>query len=437
MALTENCKTYQSPKDGGHVQTSSDVIELNVGGQVYYTRHATLTSIPNSLLGKLFSAKKDNSNDLARDFRGRYFIDRDGFLFRYVLDYLRDKHVVLPDHFPEKGRLKREAEYFQLPELVKILTPDDKRTDEYLHSDYDEASQGSDQRLYPSYLDPRDRRHGFITVGYKGSCAAGREGLGDPKARGLPKIFICGRIGLAKEVFGDTLNENRDPERPQERYTSRLFLKFKHLERAFDMLAESGFQIVACNSSLTASFVSRHTDDKLWCTYTEYVFYRGPSGWSSSHCDCCCKSHKSEREGESGTSYNELSTSASETQSEASSPQGTVICGPVSRQHQQPPIAHTLDRPGRKGPPMAQPPGGDGGRGGRRTDLLRARTTGPRDAALAGRGGRKGGGPPKEKLTVEQELERCIQDFRRIRIPKRFPDRKYMWQSELLRKYQM
>ncbi|KAL2077544.1 hypothetical protein ACEWY4_027048 [Coilia grayii] len=431
MALTENCKTYQSPKDGGQVQSSSDVIELNVGGQVYYTRHATLTSIPNSLLGKLFSTKKDNSNDLARDLRGRYFIDRDGFLFRYVLDYLRDKHVVLPDHFPEKGRLKREAEYFQLPELVKILTPDDKRADEYLHSDYDEASQGSDQRLYPSYLDPRDRRHGFITVGYKGSCAAGRDGLADPKARGLPKIFICGRIGLAKEVFGDTLNESRDPERAQERYISRLLLKFKHLERAFDMLAESGFQIVACNSSLTASFVSQQTDDKVWCTYTEYVFYRGPSGWSSSHCDCCCKSHKSEREGESGTSFNELSTSCSETQSEASSPQGTVIHGPTSRPP-PPPIAHTLERPGRKAGHPGQPWDGR-----RRTDLFRARTAGPRDTVMAGRGGGRKGGPTKEKLTVEQELQRCIQDFRRIKIPKHFPDRKYVWQSELLRKYQL
>lgn len=274
MALTENCKTYQSPKDGGQVQSSSDVIELNVGGQVYYTRHATLTSIPNSLLGKLFATKKDNSNDLARDLRGRYFIDRDGFLFRYVLDYLRDKHVVLPDHFPEKGRLRREAEYFQLPELVKILT-DDKRTDDYFHSDYDEPSQGSDHRLYPSYLDPRDRRHGFITVSYKGSCTAGRDGPADPKARGLPKIFICGRLGLAKEVFGDTLHEGRDPDgRVQDRYATRLLLKFKHLERAFDMLAESGFQIVACNSSLTAPFASQQTDDKVWCNNTEYVFYR-------------------------------------------------------------------------------------------------------------------------------------------------------------------
>lgn len=271
MALTENCRTYQSPKDTGCAQSgSSDVVELNVGGQVYYTRHATLTSVPNSLLGKIFSNKKDISNDLAQDIKGRYFVDRDGFLFRYVLDYLRDKSVVLPDYFPEKARLKREAEFFQLPELVKILT-----TDEFAHSDFDDASQGSDQRLYPtSYLDARDRRYGFITVGYKSSCSFGRDN--DPKARGayVPKIFICGRIGLAKEVFDDTLNESMDPNRPLDRYTSQFYLKFRHLERAFDMLAESGFHIVACNSSLTASPYNRNTDDRCLSNNTEYVFYR-------------------------------------------------------------------------------------------------------------------------------------------------------------------
>ncbi|XDV36982.1 hypothetical protein PO909_006684 [Leuciscus waleckii] len=289
MALIENCRTYQTPKDSGCAQScSSDVIELNVGGQVYYTRHATLTSVPNSLLGKLFSTKKDISNDLVQDIKGRYFIDRDGFLFRYVLDYLRDKNVVLPDYFPEKGRLKREAEFFQLPELVKILTPDD-----YIHNDFDEASLGSDQRLFPaSYLDARDRCYGFITVGYKSSCALGRDA--DPKARGIPKIFICGRVGLAKEVFGDTLNESRDPDRLPERYTSQFSLKFRHLERAFDMLAESGFHIVACNSSLTTSPHNRHTEDRNWANNTEYVFYRKYSKqqWQSViiliiKIDCC------------------------------------------------------------------------------------------------------------------------------------------------------
>lgn len=153
-------------------------------------------------------------------------------------------------------------------------------------------------------------------------------------------------------------------------------------------------------------------------------FPGGPSAWSSSHCECCCKSQKSEREGESGTSFNELSTSCSETQSEASSPQETVIARPVSQQHHH---IQTLERTMKKGPAQAMQT-----ETRRRTELLRTRTTGPRDLMTPSK--RK---PAKEKLTPEQELQKCIQDFRRIRIPERFPDRKNTWQSDLLRKYRL
>lgn len=275
MALNENCKTQPTKEQNSAQNPPSDVIELNVGGQVYYTRHSTLTSFPNSFLGKLFSNKKGSSNDLSRDFRGRYFIDRDGFLFRYILDYLRDQQVVLPDHFPERGRLKREAEYFQLPELVKLLSSDDSKLfpDDLYYSDFDDASQGSDQRFYPSYS--LDRRYGYITVAFKGVCAGGgRDGQTDAKPKKLPRIFISSRIGLAKEVFGDALNDNRDSDRPPDRYTCRFYLKFRHLERAFDMLSESGFHIVACNSSLAASPVGHYADDRIWSNYAQYIFYR-------------------------------------------------------------------------------------------------------------------------------------------------------------------
>ncbi|XP_043925620.1 BTB/POZ domain-containing protein KCTD16 [Protopterus annectens] len=278
MALSGNCRSYPTIKEQGAIPHSfPEVVELNVGGQVYYTRHSTLTSIPTSLLWKMFSPKRDLSNDLAKDAKGRFFIDRDGFLFRYILDFLRDKQVVLPDHFPEKGRLRREAEYFQLPELVKILGPDDivkQSPDDPCHSDYEDVSQGSDMRICPSSAAPSDRKWGFITLGYRGSCTLNRENQADAKFRRVPRILVCGRIALAKEVFGETLNESRDPDRAPERYTSRFYLKFKHLERAFDMLSECGFHMVACNSSLTASFVSQYTDDKTWSSYTEYVFYR-------------------------------------------------------------------------------------------------------------------------------------------------------------------
>lgn len=154
-------------------------------------------------------------------------------------------------------------------------------------------------------------------------------------------------------------------------------------------------------------------------------FPGGPSAWSSSHCECCCKSQKSEREGESGTSFNELSTSCSETQSEASSPQETVIARPVSQQHHH--HIQTLERTVKKGPAQAMQT-----ETRRRTELLRTRTTGPRDLMTPSK--RK---PAKEKLTPEQELQKCIQDFRRIRIPERFPNRKNTWQSDLLRKYHL
>uniref|UniRef100_A0A2K5I9R4 BTB domain-containing protein n=1 Tax=Colobus angolensis palliatus TaxID=336983 RepID=A0A2K5I9R4_COLAP len=278
MALSGNCSRYYPREQGAAVPNSfPEVVELNVGGQVYFTRHSTLISIPHSLLWKMFSPKRDTANDLAKDSKGRFFIDRDGFLFRYILDYLRDRQVVLPDHFPEKGRLKREAEYFQLPDLVKLLTPDEikQSPDEFCHSDFEDASQGSDTRICPpSSLLPTDRKWGFITVGYRGSCTLGREGQADAKFRRVPRILVCGRISLAKEVFGETLNESRDPDRAPERYTSRFYLKFKHLERAFDMLSECGFHMVACNSSVTASFINQYTDDKIWSSYTEYVFYR-------------------------------------------------------------------------------------------------------------------------------------------------------------------
>jgi len=51
----------------------------------------------------------------------RIFIDRDGALFRFILDYLRSENgeLILPEGFQETERLRTEADYFQLPDLIK------------------------------------------------------------------------------------------------------------------------------------------------------------------------------------------------------------------------------------------------------------------------------------------------------------------------------
>ncbi|KAI6184783.1 hypothetical protein M3Y97_00633400 [Aphelenchoides bicaudatus] len=66
-------------------------------------------------------------------------------------------------------------------------------------------------------------KSGFITLGYRGTFAFGRDGQADVKFRKLHRILVCGKAQLCREVFGDTLNESRDPDREgAERYTSRL-----------------------------------------------------------------------------------------------------------------------------------------------------------------------------------------------------------------------
>ncbi|KAK6291251.1 BTB/POZ domain-containing protein KCTD12.1 [Coregonus clupeaformis] len=290
MAMTDTERGISNRAESG--SPFSEIIELNVGGQVYVTRHITLVAVPDSLLWSMFSKKAPK--DLARDSKGRYFLDRDGFLFRYILDYLRDLNLVLPDYFPEKSRLQREAEFFQLRDLSKRLSPrmskENSINEEICQSDTEEGAlqsgTGSSSvgmetvRMMTAMSSARSqslesRKSGYITIGYRGSYTIGRDIQTDAKFRRVARITVCGKTSLAKEVFGDTLNESRDPDRPPERYTSRYYLKFNFLEQAFDKLAEVGFHMVACSSTGTCAYTSNDpNEDKIWTSYTEYVFCR-------------------------------------------------------------------------------------------------------------------------------------------------------------------
>lgn len=84
---------------------------------------------------------------------------------------------------------------------------------------------------------------GEVDISFR--LAFGRDGLADVKFRKISRILVCGRVHLCREVFGETLNESRDPDHGQtDRYTSRFFLKHTFLEQAFDMLSEGSFYMV-------------------------------------------------------------------------------------------------------------------------------------------------------------------------------------------------
>ncbi|XP_049598536.1 BTB/POZ domain-containing protein KCTD12b [Syngnathus scovelli] len=470
------------PDSGISVEEVSfpEIIELNVGGQVYITRYSTLTSVPDSLLWEMFSRK--SAKGLARDTKGRFFVDRDGFLFRYILDYMRDQQLVLPDHFPERGRLQREAEFFNLPELVKQLAPKISKQnslgDDCCQSDPEDSSPGVDAArnlgslgaaaaacasLVPSSMD--GKRSGFITIGYRGSYTLGRDSHTDAKFRRVARIMVCGKTSLAKEVFGETLNESRDPDRPPERYTSRYYLKFTFLEQAFDKLADAGFHMVACNSTGTCAFAHEQTDDKIWTSYTEYVFYRGssviPKANTTADFRVFPEEVASKLEPESASvelrSHSDISNSG-RTQSLPESGSIPTPDVPERRPLDSPPLSPSLPSPS---PPPGSPelppppplvpiqplpsPKPSANLSPPSTPPL---TESPRHPAnlhlktLPRLLPRENGGPPtlmnedeEERKMLEEDLKKCIDDFKKIRMPKVFPDRKRHWQNDLLKKY--
>jgi hypothetical protein len=97
---------------------AQDIIVLNVGGKEYHTSRSTLTKDANSMLCRMFTGALPSTKDAL----GRYFIDRNGDLFRYILDYLRDSNPeIIPNDANLMLALLREAQFFQLEGLIHYL----------------------------------------------------------------------------------------------------------------------------------------------------------------------------------------------------------------------------------------------------------------------------------------------------------------------------
>eukprot|EP01113_Clastostelium_recurvatum_P000321 TRINITY_DN10141_c0_g1_i2.p1 TRINITY_DN10141_c0_g1~~TRINITY_DN10141_c0_g1_i2.p1 ORF type:complete len:234 (+),score=32.43 TRINITY_DN10141_c0_g1_i2:49-750(+) len=101
-------------------------VSLNVGGTIYMTTQGTLSDRdPRSMLARLVSGPVPSTLDSA----GNIFIDRDGYLFRHVLNYLRDGVERIQPHLRDVSKiptplahdLLAEAKFYQLGELQSYI----------------------------------------------------------------------------------------------------------------------------------------------------------------------------------------------------------------------------------------------------------------------------------------------------------------------------
>jgi len=102
------------------MRSATAPLDLDVGGVRYRTSLTTLQSVPDSMLGAMFSGRFE----LARQLDGSIFIDRDGRLFGHVLNWLRDRQIVTLSN-ADRAQLRAEASFYQLKDLLTALDEED------------------------------------------------------------------------------------------------------------------------------------------------------------------------------------------------------------------------------------------------------------------------------------------------------------------------
>ncbi|CAG8542463.1 9936_t:CDS:2 [Rhizophagus irregularis] len=100
-------------------RSSERTIILNVGGIKYETYASTLTEYPDTLLGTIFQDK--NRAMLHPQTGNIYFFDRNGYAFRYIMEFYRTGKLLLSERDKDKvtfvtlDEIEKEIEYFRIP----------------------------------------------------------------------------------------------------------------------------------------------------------------------------------------------------------------------------------------------------------------------------------------------------------------------------------
>jgi len=277
--------------------SNQNIIDMNIGGVIYTSTVHTLTEKwPHSKLAGLINRylSKDMNTEnidipLVLDSNKRVFVDRDGQTFRHVLDFLRrpetdsmsaeSKRNWFSNIVPtttDRYRLTLEAEFYGLDllanELRKLQRPPKparcNSRPEIMEQLSEESSTTSKPLLKKTVSLPRppksqkstivenstklsniksyEETQYHITIGFRASYDTSRDMPTNDitRFRRINRITVAGRSDVAMQIFGEDLNDSRDPDRIPEGYTCRYYLKHNYLEMAYDTLASKGYKMI-------------------------------------------------------------------------------------------------------------------------------------------------------------------------------------------------
>ncbi|CAG8551416.1 9043_t:CDS:2 [Cetraspora pellucida] len=120
--------------DKQHLSSDPRII-LNVGGIRYETYRSTLLAYPQTLLGTMFQPRNDSllqpTNNSLHNHKNEYFFDRNGYAFRYILEFYRTGKILWPK---STNPLRASVSQNPLkPSVTSSMTVDNDKMDCSVH----------------------------------------------------------------------------------------------------------------------------------------------------------------------------------------------------------------------------------------------------------------------------------------------------------------
>lgn len=163
-------------------------VHIDVGGSIYTSSLETLTKHPDSRLARMFNGSIPIVLDSLKQ---HYFIDRDGKMFRHILNFMRTNTLAIPNDFTELDLLYEEAKFYDIPAMIKqldVLRRERKRKIEALTSSNSRNGRYDDQ-CQSGRISPYCENGDFECLALNISPDLGE------------RIVISGERALVEEVF--------------------------------------------------------------------------------------------------------------------------------------------------------------------------------------------------------------------------------------------
>ncbi|XP_035220410.1 BTB/POZ domain-containing protein kctd15-like isoform X1 [Stegodyphus dumicola] len=230
-------------------------VHIDVGGSIYTSSLETLTKHPDSRLARMFNGSIPIVLDSLKQ---HYFIDRDGKMFRHILNFMRTNNLSLPDDFNELDLLYEEARFYDIPAMVRQIEQLKRERSKKKVEATCSSSSSSQSRNGRRYHDSQNNMHSECSS----SPGYDERGPGEFQCLALnvspdlgERIVISGERALVEEVFpeiGQPLMDARSSVAWNQdskhviRFPLNGYCKLNSLQTIVRLL-NGGFRILASN----------------------------------------------------------------------------------------------------------------------------------------------------------------------------------------------